>query len=57
MFSKQQLRFFEKAAQVANESQFDVFHVGCIAVLKNKIISASSNKLKTHPTQAIHTLS
>ena len=54
MFSKQQLRFFEKAAQVADESQFDVFHVGCIAVLKNKIISASSNKLKTHPTQAIY---
>ena len=54
MFSKQQMRFFERAAQVAEESQFDVFHVGCIAVLKNKIIASSSNKLKTHPTQAIY---
>ena len=54
MFSKQQLRFFDRAAQVANDSQFDVFHVGCIAVLKSKIIAASANKLKTHPTQAIY---
>lgn len=54
MFSKQQLKLFERAAQVANDSQFDVFHVGCIAVLKNKIIAASANKLKTHPTQAIY---
>jgi deoxycytidylate deaminase len=54
MFSRQQLKFFERAAQIANESQFDVFHVGCIAVLKNKIIAASANKLKTHPMQAIY---
>lgn len=54
MFSKQQLKLFERAAQVADDSQFDVFHVGCIAVLKNKIIAASANKLKTHPTQAIY---
>lgn len=54
MFSKQQLKFFERAAQVADDSKFDVFHVGCIAVLKNKIIAASANKLKTHPTQAIY---
>ena len=54
MFSRQQMKFFERAAQVANDSQFDVFHVGCIAVLKNKIIAASANKLKTHPTQAMY---
>jgi deoxycytidylate deaminase len=54
MFSKQQLKLFERAAQVADDSQFDVFHVGCIAVLKNKIIAASANKLNTHPTQAIY---
>ena len=54
MFSKQQMKLFDRAAQVATESQFDVFHVGCIAVLKNKIIAASANKLKTHPTQAMY---
>lgn len=52
MFSKQQMRFFDRAATIALESNFDIFHLGCIAVLKNKIIAASSNKLKTHPIQA-----
>ena len=51
-FSKQQLKFFDKAAEIAAESDFDRYHVGCIAVLKNKILAASSNKLKTHPKQA-----
>lgn len=51
-YSKQQMRFFSKAAEVATESDFDIFHLGCVAVLKNKIIAASPNKLKTHPIQA-----
>lgn len=51
MFTKQQLKFFNRAAEVASESQFDVYHIGCIAVLKNRIIAASPNKLKTHPLQ------
>jgi deoxycytidylate deaminase len=51
-FSKQQMRFFSKADEIASTSNFDRYHVGCIAVLKNHIISASSNKLKTHPKQA-----
>jgi deoxycytidylate deaminase len=54
MFSRQQMRFFDRAADIALESEFDVFHVGCIAVLKNKIIAASPNKLKTHPVQAVY---
>ena len=51
MFTKQQIKFFEKARQIAEESCFEVYHVGCIAVLKNKIIAASCNQLKTHPLQ------
>lgn len=51
-FSKQQLKFFDKAAEIASYSTFERYHVGCIAVLKNRIISASPNKLKTHPMQA-----
>lgn len=51
-FSKQQIRFFDKAAEVAASSEFDKYHLGCVAVLKNKIIASASNKLKTHPLQA-----
>ena len=51
-FSKRQLRFFERAANVAKGSDFDRYHLGCIAVLKNHIVAASANKLKTHPQQA-----
>ena len=51
-FYKQQLKFFEKAAEVAKSSNFNKHHLGCVAVLKNKVIAASSNKLKTHPLQA-----
>ena len=53
-FSKQQMKFFDHAARVAFESKFDVYHLGCIAVLKNKIIAASPNKLKTHPIQKLY---
>jgi deoxycytidylate deaminase len=51
-FSKQQLKWFDRAAEIAGLSKFDKYHLGCIAVLKNKIIAASPNKLKTHPKQA-----
>lgn len=51
-FSKQQMKYFDKAAEIASLSNFDRYHVGCIAVLKNRIVSASCNKLKTHPKQA-----
>lgn len=50
-FSKKQLNFFNEAANVAAKSDFCKHHLGCIAVLKNKIIAAASNKLKTHPVQ------
>lgn len=52
MFTKTQMKFFQKTAEVADTSCFDVYHVGCIAVLKNKIIALSPNKLKTHRLQA-----
>ena len=51
-FSKRHIRFFEKAADIAETSNFDRYHIGCVAVLKNKIIAAASNKLKTHTIQA-----
>lgn len=51
-FTKQQMKFFDKAKDIAQLSDFERYHLGCVAVLKNKIIAASSNKLKTHPVQA-----
>ena len=53
-FSKQQLKFFDHAAKIAMDSKFDVYHLGCVAVLKNKIVAASPNKLKTHPLQKMY---
>ena len=53
-FSKQQLKFFDHAAKIAMDSKFDVYHLGCVAVLKNRIIASSPNKLKTHPLQKMY---
>lgn len=52
MFTKQEMKWFDKTAEIAATSNFEKYRVGCIAVLKNRIIAASPNKLKTHPTQA-----
>lgn len=51
-FTKRQLKFFSKAADVATQSTFGRYKLGCVAVIKNSIIALSSNKLKTHPIQA-----
>jgi len=50
-FTKQQMKFFEKAAEIASYSDFTKQHLGCVAVIKNKIVAAAHNKLKTHPIQ------
>ena len=39
MFSSKQMQFFEKAADVAATSEFFKHHLGCVAVLKNRIVS------------------
>lgn len=52
LFSKTQMRFFDKAASIARTGTFEKYQLGCIAVLKNRIIAAAPNQLKTHPLQA-----
>ena len=52
LFSKTQMKFFDKAASIARTGTFEKYQLGCIAVLKNKIIAAAPNQLKTHPLQA-----
>lgn len=49
MFFKSDYRFFSKAKQVASISDFNKYHIGCIAVYQGQIIGLGCNK--THPTQ------
>lgn len=45
-------RMFAAAHKVAQGSDFDSFHMGCVIVYKKHIIGAASNSDKTHPAQA-----
>ena len=50
-FSKFDEHMFEKAREVAETSDFDHFHLGCVITYKRHIVSMASNSCKTHPTQ------
>lgn len=49
--SKFDERMFEKAKEVAETSDFEHFHLGCVITYKHHILSAASNSSKTHPRQ------
>lgn len=44
-------RFFDKARGVANISEYNKVHIGCIAVYQGSIIGIGCNTNKTHPRQ------
>jgi len=44
-------KYFEKARQVAQLSDYYKTHIGCIAVYHGNIISIGCNCNKTHPAQ------
>ena len=44
-------RYFEKARQIANISDYNRIHVGCVAVYHGQIIGIGCNTNKTHPAQ------
>jgi len=44
-------KMFDKARQIAETSNFESFHLGCVIVYKHKIIASASNSTKTHPMQ------
>jgi len=46
------MKFFDAAKAVANQSTFDRFHVGCVVVYQGKIISSACNTRKPDPLQA-----
>lgn len=51
MFHKMDYKYFNKAKQVANVSDFKRVHIGCIAVYQGNIIGLGCNTNKTHPRQ------
>lgn len=44
-------KYFQKARQVANISDYHKTHLGCIAVYHGQVIGIGCNCNKTHPTQ------
>lgn len=44
-------KMFERAALLAEDSNFRAFHLGCVIVYKHKIIGEGYNSTKTHPVQ------
>ena len=44
-------RYFDKARQIANISDSNKIHIGCIAVYQGQIIGLGCNCNKTHPIQ------
>lgn len=51
MLSKADYRYFEKARQIANVSDFAKTHIGCVAIYQGNIIGIGCNTNKTHPRQ------
>lgn len=54
MFRNTDYRYFDKARQVAAISDFNKFHIGCVAVYQGQIIGLGCNCNKTHPTQKFY---
>lgn len=50
-FSNFDMKMFEKAREVANTSEFEHFHLGCVITYKHHILSTACNSYKTHPVQ------
>jgi len=51
MFSKSDYRSFDRAKEIATNSDFNKTHIGCVAIYQGNIISFGYNSNKTHPLQ------
>ena len=47
-------RYFKKARQIANISDYEKQHVGCVAVYQGQVIGLGCNCNKTHPMQKFY---
>lgn len=54
MFRNVDYRYFDKARQVATISDFNKFHIGCVAVYRGQVIGVGFNCNKTHPKQKFY---
>lgn len=51
MLSKTDIKYFNKAREIAEISDFSNIHIGCVAVYQGNIIGVGFNTHKTHPIQ------
>ena len=51
MITRTDYKYFQRAKQVAQISDFKKTHVGCVAVYQGNIIGIGYNSNKTHPKQ------
>lgn len=51
MINNTDYKYFDKAKQVANISDYYKTHIGCVAVYQGQAIGLGCNCNKTHPTQ------
>lgn len=54
MLRKMDFKFFDKAKQIANISDYSKVHIGCVAVYQGQIIGLGCNCNKTHPVQKFY---
>ena len=47
-------RYFDKSRQIADISDYNRIHIGCVAVYQGQIIGLGCNTNKTHPTQKFY---
>ena len=47
-------RYFNKARRIADISDYNRVHIGCVAVYQGQIIGIGCNCNKTHPTQKLY---
>lgn len=47
-------RYLDKARQVAAISDYQKYHIGCVAVYQGQVIGLGCNCNKTHPTQKFY---
>ena len=47
-------RFFDKARRIADISDYNRVHIGCVAVYQGQIIGLGCNTNKTHPIQKFY---
>lgn len=49
--TKADIKYFEKAKNIARISDYDKIHIGCVAVYHGNVIGIGCNTNKTHPMQ------